>query len=118
MDVNTNNQALLMRLLDAASQRSNVLLSNLANAETPGFQRKTVRFEDMLQNALARGQDLSTVHPQVEVDSTAPTRDDGNSVNMEMELNGLRENRLMYETYTAILGAHFEIMRSAIESGR
>ena len=29
-------------------------MGNLANAETPGYQRKTVRFEDMLQSALAR----------------------------------------------------------------
>ncbi len=36
------SQALLMRLLDVASTRRDVLLSNLANTETPGFQRKTV----------------------------------------------------------------------------
>ena len=112
------SQALLMRLLDVASTRRDVLLSNLANTETPGFQRKTVRFEEMLQTALTRGQDPSTVEPKIEIDTDAPTRDDGNSVNMELELNGLRENRLMYETYTSILGAHFEMLRSAIESGR
>ena len=107
-----------MRLLDAASQRRDVLLGNLANTETPGFQRKTVRFEELLQDAVARGQDPSSIEPKVEIDALAPARDDGNSVNMELELNGLRENRLMYETYTAILGTHFELMRSAIESGR
>lgn len=118
MDINTNNQALLMRLLDASSQRRDVLLTNLANTETPGFQRKTLRFEELLQSALKGGKDPALVAPKVETDTRSPARDDGNNVNMEMELNGLRENRLMYETYTAILGTHFELMRSAIESGR
>jgi flagellar basal-body rod protein FlgB len=118
VDVNTHNQALLMRLLDASARRRDVLLSNLANTETPGFQRKTVRFEELLQSALARGQDTNSIEPKVEVDALSPARDDGNNVNMEAELNGLRENRLMYDAYTAILGTHFELMRTAIESGR
>ncbi|HUR27291.1 MAG TPA: flagellar basal body rod protein FlgB [Planctomycetota bacterium] len=118
MDVNTNNQALLMRLLDASAKRRDVLLANLANTETPGFQRKTVQFEELLQGALARGQDASSVEPKVAVDKTSPARDDGNNVNLELELNGLRENRLAYDAYTAILGTHFEMMRTAIESGR
>ena len=118
MDVRTNDQALLLRLLDATSRRRDVLLANLANTETPGFQRKTVRFEELLREAVARGADPAGIEPRVEIDAAAPARDDGNTVNMELELGGLRENRLMYETYTAILGAHFELMRSAIESGR
>jgi len=118
VDVQIQSQALLMRLLDASAQRRDVLLGNLANTETPGFQRKTVRFEDLLQNALSRGQDTASIEPKVEVDLLSPARDDGNNVNMEAELTGLRENRLMYDAYTAILGTHFELMRSAIESGR
>ena len=107
-----------MRLLDASSQRRDVLLANLANTETPGFQRKTLHFEDLLQRALSRGQDTSSLEPKVEIDTLSPARDDGNNVNLETELNGLRENRLAYDAYTAILGTHFELMRSAIESGR
>jgi flagellar basal-body rod protein FlgB len=118
VEINTHNQALLMRLLDASAQRRDVLLGNLANTETPGFQRKVVRFEDLLQRALERGQDVSSIQPTVEIDTLAPARDDGNTVNLETELNGLRENRLMYDAYTSILGTQFELMRSAIESGR
>jgi flagellar basal-body rod protein FlgB len=118
MDVNTQNTALLMRLLDAASQRRDVLMGNLANAETPGFQRKTVRFEELLQNALARGQDVEGISPEVEIDVLAVPRDDGNTVNLEAELGGLRQNRILYDSYTAMLGSHFEMLRTAIESGR
>lgn len=118
MDAGAVNQDLLLRMLDATSKRRDVLLTNLANAETPGFQRRVVRFEDALREAFQRGGDLSSVAPLVEVDASAPAGDDGNTVNMELELGELRENRLMYETYTAILGAHFELVRASIESGR
>jgi flagellar basal-body rod protein FlgB len=118
MDINTKNTELLMRLMDASSQRRDVLITNLANAETPGFQRKTVQFEDLLQNALKRGQDPSNIQPKVDVDLTAMPRDDGNTVDLEQELNGLRENRLLYESYAAMLDAHFDILRTAIDSGR
>ncbi|MBK8180379.1 MAG: hypothetical protein IPK67_16100 [Planctomycetes bacterium] len=118
MNVGSTDQALLLRMLDATSKRRDVLLSNLSNAETPGFQRRVVRFEDMLTAAFRRGSDLTQVKPVVEIDAAAPAGDDGNTVNMELELGELRENRLMYETYTAILGAQFELMRASIESGR
>ena len=118
MDAGSVNQSLLMRMMDATSKRRDVLLANLANAETPGFQRKLVRFEDLLHDAVELGRDPSSVEPVVEVDRKAPAGDDGNTVNMEQELGELRENRLMYETYAAILGAHFEMMRASIESGR
>jgi flagellar basal-body rod protein FlgB len=118
MDAGSVNQSLLLRMMDATSMRRDVLLANLANTETPGFQRKVVRFEDLLQDAVKLGRDPASVEPVVEIDLKAPAGDDGNTVNMELELGELRENRLMYETYAAILGAQFELMRASIESGR
>lgn len=118
MDVNTQNQALLLRLLDASAKRRDVLLGNLANSVTPGYQRKTLRFEELLRDAVSSGRDPLSVEPLVEVDKLAPAGDDGNSVSLELELGGLRENRLLYETYTAILGTRLEIQRAAIDSGR
>lgn len=118
MEIRGDQQALLLGLLDASAKRRDVLISNLANAETPGYQRREVAFEDLLRRALERGDDPARVTPNVIVDALSPAREDGNNVNLEKELTGLRENRLMYESYTAILGSHFELMRAAIESGR
>jgi flagellar basal-body rod protein FlgB len=113
------NVDLLARLLSAAELRHKVLAANLANADTPGYVRRDVRFEDLLRDALQRGstraQDLE---PQVVLDTASPARRDGNNVALESELNALRENRLLYETYATMLSGHFELLRTAITEGR
>jgi len=109
---------LLFRLLRATSLRAQVIAGNVANQNTPGFTRRTVRFEEQLRAALeaGRGGELA-VEPEVVEDEATPARPDGNNVTLEVELNAMRENRILYETYTTILGGHFELLRSSIKDG-
>lgn len=109
---------LLLRLLRATSLRAEVIAGNVANQNTPGFVRKTVRFEERLREALLAGRGAAlSVEPEVVDDSATPARPDGNNVTLEVELNAMRENRILYETYTTILGGHFELLRSSIKDG-
>ena len=39
-------------------------------------------------------------------------------MSLELELNEMRENRLLYETYAAILQSHFRLLETAISEGR
>ena len=95
---------LLMRLLDASSLRKDVLASNLSNQNTPGYRRQTVRFEELVEEALASGRgDPRGVRPMVETDTRTPARADGNNVNLELELGALGANRLAYESYLAMM---------------
>ena len=32
-------------------------------------------------------------------------------------MNSMRENRILYETYAAMLAGHFELMRAAVQDG-
>jgi flagellar basal-body rod protein FlgB len=109
---------LLTRLLSAASERGRVLAENLANANTPGYQRRELHFEDLLRRAVDAGDELSRVAPRVELDAISPARADGNNVTLEQELGALRENRLVYEAYAAILATRTELVRASIEQGR
>lgn len=118
MDVVGGNAELLLRLMGAATERARVIASNIANENTPGYRRQVVRFEELLSGVLARGGDAASIEPQVETDQLTPARPDGNNVVMELELNASRQNRLLYETYAAILQTQFELVRSGIESGR
>jgi flagellar basal-body rod protein FlgB len=119
MDVTSGQNDLLLRLLSASTERTRVIANNIANQNTPGFTRKTLQFERLLKAALESGvDDLSRVRPSVEEDRVTPPRADGNNVNVELEMNALRENRLLYEAYSSILGTHFELVRASIESGR
>ena len=108
MDFAGPNGDLLARLMSAASLRSRVISGNLANQNTPGYQRKLVRFEELLSAELLEGaspERLARIEPEVVVDPAAEASPDGNSVDLEQEMNAMRENRLLYELYATLLTA-------------
>lgn len=109
---------LLLRLLRAASLRSEVIADNLANQNTPGFVRREVRFEELVSAALAGGDDAARIAPRVVEDRLTVGTADGNNVTPELEINALRENRLLQDAYTAILQNRFNVLRAAIDGGR
>jgi flagellar basal-body rod protein FlgB len=105
---------LLVRMLGACELRAKVVSANIANSNTPGYVRQVVRFEELLSTELSKGADPAQVRAAVEQDMEAPARPDGNNVSLELELNSMRENRLLYETYAAILRSHFTLLESAV----
>ena len=118
MEFTGPNTELLSRMLAASEMRYRVFASNLANANTPGYRRQVVGFEDALQKAIEDGSPkAATLEPIVRTDEESPARPDGNNVSLELEINGMRENRLLYETYATILQNHFAILEHAIKGG-
>ena len=117
MDIGGAKTALMGRLMDATAIRHDVLTHNLANQNTPGFRRKTVQFETLLQDAQLRGDEAAAgIVPEVVEDHLTPTGPDGNNVNLELEHNAIRENELLFNTYAAIMRSNFDLMQSAIKS--
>lgn len=108
---------LLARVLDVAATRHKVIAHNVANVNTPGFQRLEVTFEEELAKVLAGGGDPSGVKPKVAVDETAPARVDGNTVDIDQEMGALGKNALLYQAASSILASRLGMLRSAI-SGR
>ena len=109
---------LLVRLLGACELRAKVVSANIANSNTPGYVRHVVRFEELLGAELQNGGDVAQVAPELAPDLETPARPDGNNVSLELELNTMRENRLLYETYSSILRSHFDLLESAITHSR
>lgn len=105
---------LVLRLIKAADLRSRVLAANLANQNTPAYTRRVVSFEDSLRDVLQSGGDISKVKPTIGLDAEAPSRPDGNNVSLELEMNAMRENRILYDTYIAMLQGHFSLLEHAI----
>ena len=118
MDISTGNQEILLRLMSASSDRAKVIAHNVANQNTPGYRRQVLHFEQLVGKALQSGRDPLSVSPSLETDEITPSRADGNNVNLELEMNAMRQNRLLYESYATILNSHFEVLRTSIESGR
>ncbi len=119
MDIGGPNLDLLARMLDASSLRGRVIQGNLANGNTPGFKRKVVQFEEQLAQALERNpRQAQSLRPQVTNDEITPGKPDGNNVNMELEMNAMRENRLTFETFATILQSNLGLIDAAIREGR
>jgi flagellar basal-body rod protein FlgB len=126
---------LLQRSLDFRSRRNNVLASNIANVETPGYKAKDLVFERALGEAMqaklpgpldvtdARHFDgrniipLSEVKPQVIHTSNPVGNLDENSVDLEREMVKLGENQVVYQSLVQMVSHKFSQLRLSIREG-
>ena len=109
---------LLSQLMDATAVRQQVVSQNLANLNTPGYQRLEVTFEDQFQKALAGSGDparAADVKASVKQSEGGTTRPDGNSVDLDQEMGELQRTALMFQTYTKLLETRIGMMRRAMD---
>lgn len=105
----TANLQLLRSSLDAYSKRSQAISSNLANKDTPGYQRITVSFEDQLRDV--RRQVPSLRNP-TDVEATMEVEDD--QPILEDEMMNLSDTQMRVQLANRGLREHFELMRTGI----
>ena len=115
MSMLDTTQLALMTAMRGSLQRQTVLTSNLANVDTPGYQRQDVNFQGTLDAALQNGQPLSSVDFQTVTDAQV-VRADGNGVDAEKEQAFLAENGLLYQELTQVASARQAILQTAIGS--
>ena len=125
----------LHKTLDLRQQRHTVLASNIANAETPGFIAKDVRFEEALRAAATPPQPppslplmrthpehLPLIHPTSigNVQGTlvvTPSDDIGhdlNTVSIDREMAKLATNTLHYDASAEILSRAFDQLKRTV----
>lgn len=110
----------LAQALTLHHQRHEVLASNLANVETPGYRAKELDFETALQDAFAGGEGIEAPLSERKVvqDRTAPARADGNTVDVDLQMAKLGANGGRYVALARILGHRIAMLRQAIEGNR
>jgi flagellar basal-body rod protein FlgB len=107
--------------LDESSLRQQAISSNIANINTPGYQRMDVSssFENAFQSALSdlgNGGTVGTM-PTASITTAAdqgPARPDGNTVQLENEMVGLAQNSAKYEFASEMISNSFHGMKTAI----
>ena len=110
-------QLALQGVISGAAKRHEALASNLANANTPGYQRVDVDFHGQLAAAMGRGTAAA-----LEGMSFTPTRDasagavqaDGSTVDAESESAKLAENALEQQAAVQVAAARIAILKSAM----
>lgn len=102
---------LLNRVLDGCALRHQALASNIANINTPGYERRDVEFMDQLKSAInANGTaGLSDFSPTVKTEKT------NGSLRLEDEFAALSENQLLYVASADILSRKYDGIRRAIK---
>jgi flagellar basal-body rod protein FlgB len=115
MSMLDTTQLSLIAAMRGSLQRQTLLTSNLANVDTPGFQRQDVDFQGTLNAAVQSGQPPNSVTFQPVTDPQV-VRADGNGVDAEKEQAYLAENGLLYQELTQVAAARQQILQSAIGS--
>ncbi|HYM55138.1 MAG TPA: flagellar basal body protein [Solirubrobacteraceae bacterium] len=108
-----STQQLLEAAMRGSWQRQTALTNNIANADTPGYQRQEVNFESVLQSAVNSGESPSGLQFQTELKPTE-AGPNGATVSVDQEAARLAENGLDYQALTQVIGARNGIVRSAI----
>lgn len=126
-----NTQSAAMeRALSALWQRTQLISTNIANEDTPGYKAKKLAFEGMLQNEIASAQNAKgTARSQIAAriaatpstvynDPTLSVRADGNNVNLDNEHIELARVQLQYQALREKISGHYSALKYAISGGR
>ena len=117
--------------LDGLSLRNRVIADNIANVDTPNFKRSDVNFDKVLQAALEQ-KDPDTIQLRrtnashipasgvfngsfVVQDNSTTFRNDGNNVDIDIEMSKLAENTLHYNALSRALTSQISLLRQVIQ---
>lgn len=101
----------LEKYLDLLSARQKLVASNIANADTPGYQTQDIDFQSEFQSA------LDGWPHALDVPGLAP-KNDGNNVSLDRESRLLAENALRFNVASNLLRSRIQLVRSAIKEGQ
>ncbi|MBT8339135.1 MAG: flagellar basal body rod protein FlgB [Desulfatitalea sp.] len=122
--------------LDLRSRRHALILSNIANADTPDYKA----FDLLVEKALARqvpstdhlalkltdpghvpagGAADTAIKPEkIELSTQVTLRGDGNTVDLDREMAGLATNHLQYKLASQVLIRKFQGLKNVISGGK
>lgn len=128
------------KALDYRSIRQDMIASNLANVDTPFYRPKDVNFEQYLSREnkkifgtaprsykleLAKTSSKHLDTRRIDKDTATMfwrdghlAKNDGNSVDLDVETSEMGKNSTMYQALTSALKRHKGIFAYAMDSGR
>lgn len=130
------NDRVQISALGHRMKRSEVITSNIANAETPGFRALGYDFEKQLQDVSGGAEPVpvrtteakhlrnsftqadGSIRPDVFVRPTESVPHDGNTVDIDTEMARFSENQILYRASIESLNRKLGMLRYAISGGR
>jgi len=127
---------LQMESMNQRQVRQNVIASNIANAETPGFRAIGYDFEEQLQTVAGTNEPIGLnvsnpkhlknafadadgkIKPDVYVRPTESIGEDGNTVDIDREMVEMAKNQVLYRSSIDIINRKIGMIKYAINGGR
>jgi len=116
------------KLLDLASAKNNLIASNIANVETPGYKKRTIDFDGELRKSMEETKirpaltherhipltnapegPLKVIQINEQVNSTGV-----NSVDIDQEMAELAQNQIIYQFGAKMLDKKFNSLHDVI----
>ena len=115
------------QVLALRTQRLNLLSSNIANADTPGYKARDIDFASVIEKATVAQRSVERTHvkhiplsgsatqPEVLYRVPVEVASDGNSVDAAMEHSVFMDNALRYQASLQLLDNRIKGIKNAIK---
>jgi flagellar basal-body rod protein FlgB len=113
MQILRPEQRVMEGALQLRSARAEMLASNVANADTPGYRARDISFDQAMQSLLDNHAAKPASGKTVALENL---RYDGNDVDLSQELAKSYENSLNYVATLKLYGDSIERMKSALSN--
>ena len=135
----SKTHALLTKAMDYRAARQDMIASNIANVDTPNYKPRDISFEqalvakkaDLLRDDSKQLKMANTnsghLKPESQTASFKPTlyfrdghmaRNDGNSVDIDVETTEMSKNSIMFNALVSALKKDSQIYKSVIEASQ
>ncbi len=128
--LNQTNVPLLSKALDVYSIRQKAISSNIANVSTPGYRRKEVAFEELLQTQMNKRLNGKTtdprhtplgrirareIQPVITEDRSGALPNGVNNVDIDKEIIEQVKNEIRFSYATRLAGRNLNALRASIK---
>lgn len=120
----------LQQLMSLSYRRNEAIVSNITNAETPGYRATDLSFAGELERALSGSENSNVLktnpmHMDTDDNSFAHliedlsghTKADGNNVDVDVQMGKLSQNSGQYGLATDIMRKKVQLLKTALRAG-
>jgi flagellar basal-body rod protein FlgB len=124
---------MITNALNGSSLRGELIANNIANVSTPDYKRQDVDFKSALNRELKAGSRGSGLRLETTssshlsgsrsrngrkiTENSNSSRNDGNSVDIEVEMAEMAKNSIYYNVMSDRAAAHFSNLNRVIQEG-
>lgn len=133
MDVNNKTLQALASSLKFRQMRQEIISSNIANKDVPGYKAKRLDFEEALARALdvdgnqtMKVEDgkhfnvgsggFNNLQPEVYEDPNGVVSENGNTVDLQEEMAKMTENKIMADAMVELINKKLGMMKYVIQN--